>query len=79
MEGNVHIPQLVAAQGALQGAPPFKLSAYSYKRWVEPSPYEHEASNLLTNTEMIHRAAEDIKELASQLGASRIILGGHDW
>lgn len=25
------------------------------------------------------RAAADIKELARQLGASRIILGGHDW
>lgn len=25
------------------------------------------------------RAAEDIKELARQLGASQIILGGHDW
>jgi hypothetical protein len=25
------------------------------------------------------RAAEDIKELARQLGASRLILGGHDW
>ncbi|MCJ1302531.1 hypothetical protein MMC08_005335 [Hypocenomyce scalaris] len=25
------------------------------------------------------RAASDIKELAQQLGASRVILGGHDW
>ena len=25
------------------------------------------------------RAAEDIKTLAQLLGASRIILGGHDW
>lgn len=25
------------------------------------------------------RAAGDIKELARQLGVSRIILGGHDW
>lgn len=25
------------------------------------------------------RAADDIKELAKQLGASQIILGGHDW
>ena len=25
------------------------------------------------------RAADDIKELAKQLGLSRIILGGHDW
>ena len=25
------------------------------------------------------RAADDIRELARQLGASKIILGGHDW
>ena len=25
------------------------------------------------------RAADDIKELARQLGVSQIILGGHDW
>lgn len=25
------------------------------------------------------RAAGDIKELACQLGVSRVILGGHDW
>ncbi len=25
------------------------------------------------------RAADDIKELARQVGAPRIILGGHDW
>ena len=25
------------------------------------------------------RAADDIKELARQLGATKIILGGHDW
>ena len=25
------------------------------------------------------RAADDIKELAKQLGSSRVILGGHDW
>lgn len=25
------------------------------------------------------RAAEDIKELARQLGANKVILGGHDW
>lgn len=25
------------------------------------------------------RAADDIKELARQLGAPKIILGGHDW
>lgn len=25
------------------------------------------------------RAADDIKELASQLGVSKVILGGHDW
>ena len=27
----------------------------------------------------LKRAADDIKELATQLGCSRIILGGHDW
>jgi pimeloyl-ACP methyl ester carboxylesterase len=25
------------------------------------------------------RAADDIKELAAQLGEDRIVLGGHDW
>ena len=27
----------------------------------------------------LKRAADDIKELAKQLGLLRIILGGHDW
>lgn len=27
----------------------------------------------------LKRAADDIKELARQLGATQIILGGHDW
>lgn len=39
----------------------------------------HCGSNLPTQTSTLKRASDDIAALASHLGLSRIVLGGHDW
>lgn len=41
------------------------------------APQINQASDLAYYS--FKRAADDIKELASQLGCETIVLGGHDW